>query len=178
MDGMRKATIVLLLLVTAAAVWRLADINRDIFNFAGAGEPAAPIPAGGPEPEYTAVEGFVAFFTDYRLQRDRVRAGEIEMLNRLIDSENVSAEGKREAEKQLLALIRLTEQEMVVENMLKASGYNDAVFFYRDGAAKVVVQAETLSEQDFLLIAEIVGNAAGVPMEKVTVAEHSGQQSQ
>ena len=63
------------------------------------------------------------FFVEYRLQRDRVRASEIEMLERMIENPNISPEGKKKAEAQLLALTAAMEEELLVENMLKAEGY-------------------------------------------------------
>jgi len=62
------------------------------------------------------------------LQRERVRDQSIEMLQTLIDNPNAAAAAKEEAEKLLLEIVRQREQELLVENMIKAQGYEDAVF--------------------------------------------------
>ena len=98
------------------------------------------------------------------------------MLNQMIENPEISAEGKKKAEEQLLALIELMEKELMIESMLKAQGYKDVVFFMRDGQVNVVVAAVALGEEEFMQIAEAVSTAAGVSLENISVTEHSTQQ--
>jgi len=113
-----------------------------------------------------------AFFVEYRLERERVRGREMEILNEMINNPQVGAEARGEAEKQLLNLIDLMEKELIVENMLKAQGYKDALLFTKKDTATVMIEAETLSEEDFLRIAEAVSSVTGVTREKVQVIQH------
>lgn len=112
-----------------------------------------------------------AFFSEYRLERDRVRGQEVEMLKDMIDNPQVGAEARSEAEKQLLYLTDLMEKELMVENMLKAQGYNDALLFARKGVATVMIDAGQLNEEDFLRIAEAVSSVTGVPREQVQIIQ-------
>ncbi|NLN07177.1 MAG: SpoIIIAH-like family protein [Firmicutes bacterium] len=146
--------------------------NRDAAGEEVAGEEAAA--GSGLDPENWDLESSRDFFVEYRLQRDRVRASEIEMLERMIENPNISPEGKKKAEAQLLALTAAMEEELLVENMLKAQGYKEAIIFKKDGQASVVVQAVKLNEEQFLQIAETVSNATGVRMENIAVLEHGG----
>ena len=114
-------------------------------------------------------EGGSAFFVGYRLQRDRVRDQSIEMLQTLLDNPNAGVESKEEAEKLLLEIVRLREQELLVENMIKAQGYEDAVFFYHDEVATVMVKQKDLDEKSFIQITETVAGAVGVERENVQV---------
>jgi stage III sporulation protein AH len=63
------------------------------------------------------------------------------------------------------------EKELMVENMLKAQGYNDALLFARKGVATVMIDAEQLDEEDFLRIAEAVSSVTGVPREQVQIIQ-------
>jgi stage III sporulation protein AH len=175
MSGSRRLATLMILVVTVAAVWWLVDMNRDIFDIISHDPPSVPsvVPKQEPDPDNWNLDDFKAFFVEYRLQRDRVRTNEVEMLNQMVDNPNVSAEGKKQAEDQLLAIIELMEKELLVENMLKASGFRDAVFFYRGNVANVVVQAESLSDQEVIQIAEMVSSATGVALEHVVVSEHT-----
>lgn len=177
MNMTRKLMTLTLLLVTLVAVWWLVDLNGEMINVVSPEQPAVPSVVNDPQPlpENWDLDQFKAFFVEYRLQRDRVRASEVEMLNQMIDNPNISPEGKKQAEEQLLTLIEVMEKELLVENMLKAQGYKDAVFFYRGTIANVVVQAESLNEQEFMQIAEMVSSTTGVAMEHVTVVEHNGR---
>ncbi len=109
------------------------------------------------------------FFVEYRLQRDRVRAREVEMLEELIDQSRADPEKKEQAGSMLLELIQLMEQELLVENMLRAQGYDDAVFFYRNGFATVMVKKGEISEREFVQITGAVAAIAGVEREEIEV---------
>jgi stage III sporulation protein AH len=175
---MRKGRLVTLvvLVIALTCVWWLVQVDKEVSRIEIlTDDPYTPSIVTDEEPESWDLDQFKAFFVEYRLQRDRVRANEVEMLNQMIDNPSISAEGKKEAEQQLLNLIGMMEKELLVENMLKAQGYKDAVFFYRNAMANVVVQSDKLSEREFMQIAEMVSGATGVKMEEVTVVEHQGQ---
>ena len=120
------------------------------------------------EPPESDASG-AAFFANYRLQRERTRDRSIEMLQALLDNPNAGASAREEAEKQLLEIVQIRERELVVENMVKAQGYDDAVFFYQDQLATVMVKQDGLDEKSFIQIAEAVAAAAGVEREDVQV---------
>lgn len=172
----RKIMTLSVLMVTLAAIWWLAGLGSEAIKTVSPENVAAPNVIDVPDAKLDILEAteYEAFFVEYRLQRDRVRGKELEMLNGMIGNPDISQEGKKQAEDQLLSLVETMEKELLVENMLKAHGFADAVFFYRGRMTNVVVQAENLSDQEFLQIAEMVSGATGVEMEEVTVVEHSG----
>ena len=110
-----------------------------------------------------------AFFVEYRLKRDRTRDQEIEMLNQVLDNPHSSPAAKKEAEERVLSTIDLMEQELMVENMIRAQGYDDCVFFFRDRLATILVKKENLTSSEFVMIAEIVAAAVGIERENVQV---------
>ncbi len=114
-----------------------------------------------------------AFFVEYRLQRQRIRDQEVEMLQEVLNNPNSSQEGKEEAEHLLFEIIKLMEQELLVENMIKAQGYEDAIFFYRNRVATVMIKQKELSERQFLQIAESVAGLLGIERESVQVITRS-----
>lgn len=114
-------------------------------------------------------EGSGAFFAGYRLQRERSRDRSLEMLQTLLDDPEAGAGSREEAEKLLLEIVRLREQELLVENMIRAQGYEDAVFFYHENVATVMVKEVELDEESFVQISETVAGAVGVGRENVQV---------
>lgn len=176
MNVSRKIMTLSILVVTLTAVWWLAGLGGETISTISPENVAAPGVSGDSEAKPTILEPeeYEAFFVEYRLERDRVRSKELEMLNGMIVNPDISQEGKKQAEAQLLSLVETMEKELLVENMLKAHGFADAVFFYRGRMTNVVVQAENLLDQEFLQIAEMVSGVTGVEMEEVKVVEHSG----
>lgn len=69
----------------------------------------------------------------------------------------------------LLEIVRMREMELLVENMVKAQGYDDALFFLQDQLATVMVKQKDLDEKSYIEIAEAVASAAGVDREDVQV---------
>lgn len=112
-----------------------------------------------------------AFFVEYRLERDRVRGHELEMLNDIINNAQAGVESRREAELQVLKLVDLMEKELIVENMLKAQGYTDAIFFGGKDGVTVMIHTEHLGEDEFWRIADMVAAISGVSREKVQVIQ-------
>lgn len=110
-----------------------------------------------------------AFFVDYRLKRDRTRGQEIEVLKGLLDHPHTTQESRREAEGELVALVGLMEQELMVENMIRAKGFQDAVLFFQDGMANVVVQARELTEEEFMQIMDITASVTKEKLENIMV---------
>lgn len=110
-----------------------------------------------------------AFFVEYRLQRDRVRSQEFEMLEKIVNNSESSPEAKQEAERMILDQIQLMEHELIVENMVRAKGYEDAVFFFRNRVATLMVKKDEISEQEFVQLTEIVAGVIGIERQDVQV---------
>lgn len=125
------------------------------------------------DPTQWKFDDAAAFFVEYRLERDRVRGQEIELLNEMINNPQVGSEARLEAEQQLLHLVDLMEKELIVENMLKAQGYKDALLFSRRGGITLMIEAEKLAAEDYLRIAEMVAATLEVAREEVRIIQHN-----
>lgn len=112
------------------------------------------------------------FFVEYRMERERVRSQELDTLNEMIKNAEVGEEARKNAEEQLLEITKKMEEELMVENMIKAQGYNDALLFSSNGTATIMVYADELEEQDFMMIAETASKVLGVPREEIQVIQH------
>ena len=176
---MRRKVIVLLsfVLVVAAIYFFIGGLEKEMSRIEITPDEDAfqPIFSGEipDDPDKWLFDGDLNFFVEYRLERDRVRGQEMEMLNDMINNPQVGEEARNEAEKQLLNLVDLMEKELMIENMLKAQGYNDALLFTRKGVSTVMVDAEKMNEEDYLRISEAVSSVTGVPREQVQVIERN-----
>lgn len=111
------------------------------------------------------------FFIDYKLERDRLRGQEADYLRELINNPNASAESKEKAQKELIKLSQKVEKEMIVENLIRAKGFEDAVIFFSDDHVNVVVKTDGLQQKDIAQITDIVTKTASVPVDKITIIE-------
>ncbi|NLU11434.1 MAG: SpoIIIAH-like family protein [Tepidanaerobacter acetatoxydans] len=111
------------------------------------------------------------FFIDYKLERDRLRSQEADYLRELINNPNASNDSKEKAQHDLITLSQKIEKEMIVENLIKAKGFEDAVIFFSDEFINIVVKADGLLPKDIAQITDVVTKTTGVTVDKITIIE-------
>lgn len=109
------------------------------------------------------------FFMEYRLQRDRRRAQEIELLQSMINSTETASEVKQEVQYKLLEITNSINQELSLETLIMAKGYADVVAVVQPEHVTVVVRDGDFTEEDAARIADIVTRTTGLPLSKVTI---------
>ncbi|MFZ3170683.1 MAG: SpoIIIAH-like family protein [Carboxydocellales bacterium] len=109
------------------------------------------------------------FFAEYRLERDRVRGQQVDNLREIVNNPKSVVETIREAQKRLLSLNENLSKELLVENMLRAKHYNDAIVFLQDGAVTVIVQAKELNQQDIAKIADLITRTTGKSAQEMVI---------
>ncbi len=111
------------------------------------------------------------FFPEYRLERDRARSRNIEILRQVMADEKASEEARTVAGMQLVDLSKKTEAEAEAEALIRARGYKDALVFVRGDACDVVVSGPELSRADAEQIGDIVARCLGVDLANITIVE-------
>ena len=114
-----------------------------------------------------------AFFIEFRLERERIRSRELDILQQLINNPNVTAESRREAEQSILRLQALMETELMVENTVKAQGYKNAIMIMKQEYVTIVVDASELSRGEVNLLARLVADATGIPVDRVIITSQA-----
>lgn len=109
------------------------------------------------------------FFAEYRLERDRVRGRQVDNLREIVNNPKSVGETVKEAQKRLLSLNENLTKELLVENMLKAKNYNDAIVFLQEGAVTVIVQAKELNQQDIAKISDLVSRTTGKSAQEMVI---------
>lgn len=96
------------------------------------------------------------YFIEQRLSRDKLRAGLIDRLNEIVNNDNTNDEMRTEAQKKIMRIGEISEKELVIEGLIRAKGFEDALIFLTDESAKVVVSIDELTEQDVVKILDAV----------------------
>lgn len=109
------------------------------------------------------------YFEEYRLERDKARSRQIELLKEIVNNTNSSTETRRVAQQKLLNITEKTENEVQIENILIARGFNDAVVFIQPESITVVVKGEALVKEDENKVKEAVSQISGISNEDITV---------
>ena len=78
------------------------------------------------------------------------------MWQNIIESEKAEATFKNLAQQEIVKLVALTEKEMIIENLIIAKGFKDALVFLTDDSVTVLVGAKELTSANVAQIQDIV----------------------
>ena len=91
----------------------------------------------------------------FRSEREQMRAVEVRELKALIADSGADAGLRDEARRQLLNLTTYMEQEVTIEGVLRARGFEDALCTVHEGSVNVLVRADTLTRAESAVILEL-----------------------
>lgn len=103
----------------------------------------------------------MGYFEAFRRDRDDVRAREIEYIDEVIATSASDAETLRDAQEKKLALVENMEKEFIIENLVKAKGFNDVAVTFQSGKVNVIVDKEVLESAEVAQILDIVIRETG-----------------
>ncbi|MBO4563532.1 MAG: SpoIIIAH-like family protein [Clostridia bacterium] len=155
------------LILLAGAVWVNVKLNRDDVTDVLGSEPT-------PTPEADSIGTIASVYGDYfnsfRKERSEVRAQEIEYLRSIINSGNADEDALLDAESRLLELVGRMEKEFTIESQIRGKGFLDAAASYRGGAVTVVIDGESLTDEEVARILDIVMSETGLPASAVKIS--------
>ena len=134
------------------------------------------LPEASPDPDLAVTEAPAArenFFIEYRLERERTRGKQMEILREIIANPATAQEGRDVAQKNLLAIGEFMAGELELESMLKAKGFDDVAVYLKETGATVIVQANQLSPGEAGRIMDLVVRETGLGQEKIIIIPKS-----
>lgn len=122
-----------------------------------------------------ATEETADVFAQYRDVRTSRRAEEISYIDSVLAGETADQQTKSEAEAKKLEIVECMETELTTEGLISTKMMMDAVVTVKDGAVNVVVDKETLSDDEVAQIAEIVKAQTGETAQNIKIMPQSTQ---
>lgn len=113
------------------------------------------------------------FFAEHRLEREKQRSMQVELLREIINNQNTSAEVRQQAQQDWLSLTALMEKELTVEKLVMSKGFSDAILVLNQDSAHIIVKGTALTSSEALQVTELVASSLGVGMNQVRVIEHA-----
>lgn len=109
------------------------------------------------------------FFAQFRMERDRVRSQQVDLLREMVNNPVTAAESRTEAQKRLLELTSQMEREMELENLMVAKGYPEAAAFIQPEGVTVVLYSTPLSQEQRKSIGELASRLLGLNEDQVSI---------
>ena len=112
-----------------------------------------------------------AYFTEYRAERSNQRNEQILQLDKIIAESDEGSDIRETAITQKFQLTSLTEQELKLETLIKAYGYEEVVVTMAIDSdnVNVVVKNAEFDQSDAVKIYNILVNEASVDCENVNI---------
>ncbi|MDE7394809.1 MAG: SpoIIIAH-like family protein [Clostridiales bacterium] len=96
------------------------------------------------------------FFTTYRTDRTITREQTMMYLNEIIENEASSEEAVAQAQAQKLSLSKNMELELVLEGLIKALGFEDAIVTATTDSINVIIKSGELTEAEVAQVLDII----------------------
>lgn len=109
------------------------------------------------------------YFSAYRTDRESTRDQEMLYYDAIISNETSTAEAKASAEQARLALVTQMEKELVIEGLIKAKGFEDAIITIADVNVSAIVKADSLVSTQVAQIVSIIQTQLGTDLENIRV---------
>ena len=100
-------------------------------------------------------------FATYRTDRSETRNQTIMYLDAIISDESSSAEAIEKAENDKLALTAAMDTELVLEGLIKAVGFDDAVVTSTTENINIIIKSPSLTSEQVAKVLEIVTSETG-----------------
>lgn len=110
------------------------------------------------------------YFTESRLEREKMYSEMLESYQTILASSNISSEQKNSSQSEISNINSQKNAIMIAENLIKNKGFKDVVIFANNGSISVVVRAEKLEEADIAQIQSIVQRELGVNVENIHIS--------
>lgn len=110
------------------------------------------------------------YFEAAKLSREQTRAKNKETLLELVNSDSASEVQKEKAMNEIVAMTAINEKETATENLLAAKGFQDVVVTIVDDSVDVIVNAESLTEQQIAQIEDVVKRKSECASDKIVIS--------
>ena len=110
------------------------------------------------------------YFEAAKLSREQTRAKNKETLLELVNSNTASEAQKEKAMNEIVAMTAINEKETATENLLAAKGFQDVVVTIVDDSVDVIVNAESLKEQQIAQIEDVVKRKLECASDKIVIS--------
>lgn len=134
-----------------------------VFNFI--------LTTGTVDDDQIAVVNSANYFMQYRNERITTRNEELLQLDQIIEASEVDSAERAEALSMKIELTEITEKELLLENLIKAYGFEDAVVVIglQSENVNVITKSANLTSDDAILIYSILAEETSVSPENVKI---------
>ena len=112
------------------------------------------------------------YIVDMKMTREKQRNSLTEQLNEIINNPSTADAAKVEASNIKVEMVKNSDTELKIENLLLAKGYDQAIVFIDSDKVNVEVNMEEITQNDATKIFDIVSNQSGINRENIKLTNN------
>ena len=112
------------------------------------------------------------YIVDMKMTREKQRNSLTEQLNEIINNPSTADAAKVEASNIKVEMVKNSDTELKIENLLLAKGYDQAIVFIDSDKVNVVVNMEEITQNDATKIFDIASNQSGINRENIKLTNN------
>jgi len=109
------------------------------------------------------------YFVNYRIEREKIRSQQVEILREIVNNPNSISDTRKEAQEKLLAITETLENELKLESLIVSKNFKDAIVLIQPESVTVVIKGDSISDQDTTKIADLVSSTTGHSYEDIII---------
>jgi hypothetical protein len=109
------------------------------------------------------------YFIEYKLERDRIRSRQIDILREIVNNPNSITENRMEAQQRLFVISDNLERELELENLLAAKGFTQTAVLIQPASVTIVVGKAKLAQEDLARISDFAVKTTGYKIEDIII---------
>lgn len=109
------------------------------------------------------------YFTETRIQRDRMYSEMLEVYQNLVKSEETPVEQKKIAAQEITNITNTKNSIMISENLIKNKGFEDVIILVNSENVNVVVKSSKLNQEEISKIQNIVQRELKVDFSDISI---------
>ena len=111
-----------------------------------------------------------AYFTESRLERDKMYSEMLESYQQILSNSDVSQDQKSTAQTEISNINKQRNSIMIAENLIKNKGFKDIVIFVNNNSVSAVVKAEKIETAEVAQIQSIIQRELNVKPENIHIS--------
>lgn len=111
----------------------------------------------------------IGFFAEYRIERERVRGKQMELLSNIADNPNQEQKVRNSASLKLVQIADDLAREMQTETLIKSKGFKECAVILDSKGMTIILDRDTLSEELKKELQELSSAVSGVDQAKIIV---------
>ncbi len=109
------------------------------------------------------------YFISNKMEREQMRARNKATYLEIMEDPDVAEALKQDAVNRMMELTEVAEKENATEILLKARGFDDALVSINGGKVDVIINTESVSDQQLAIIEEVVKNKTEISVANMSI---------